>query len=288
MLAAVVVARCLGVPLASLSPWSLLALAPVGGLAGRRSVRVWRQAAFRRQGYESPHSGPWRRSMDRLDGFRAPPQPPPWSLGITRASMDTGRAGPRCMWVSDASRLSAGFERESLSPYARCDRDACWALPARRHEHRRSAQARRASATASEAVTAHQATAARSRAALPRDVNARFAAVADPDSCGRPEDGARRPPASRQRAGDSALVEAAQRPADWVMAAISGSAGLKLDARRRERGATVALANKRNVSSAPARCSACAWAAAPALRVLPVDSEHNAIFQALGAGPART
>jgi 1-deoxy-D-xylulose-5-phosphate reductoisomerase len=78
------------------------------------------------------------------------------------------------------------------------------------------------------------------------------------------------------------LVEAAQRPADWVMAAISGSAGLKPTLAAIERGATVALANK--------ECLVCAGslfmrrAAITGATVLPVDSEHNAVFQALGAG----
>ena len=45
-------------------------------------------------------------------------------------------------------------------------------------------------------------------------------------------------------AGEDALVEAAQRPADWVMAAISGAVGLKPTLAAIERGATVALANK--------------------------------------------
>jgi 1-deoxy-D-xylulose-5-phosphate reductoisomerase len=83
-------------------------------------------------------------------------------------------------------------------------------------------------------------------------------------------------------AGEGALVEAAQRPADWVMAAISGAAGLKSALAAIERGATVALANK--------ECLVCAGAlfmrraASAGATVLPVDSEHNAVFQALGAG----
>ena len=78
------------------------------------------------------------------------------------------------------------------------------------------------------------------------------------------------------------MVEAAQRPADWVMAAITGATSLKPTLAAAERGATVALANK--------ECLVCAGAlfmrraAAAGARVLPVDSEHNAIFQALGAG----
>lgn len=83
-------------------------------------------------------------------------------------------------------------------------------------------------------------------------------------------------------AGEEALIEAAQRPADWVMAAISGSVGLKPTMAAIERGATVALANK--------ECLVCAGslfmrrAASTGATVLPVDSEHNAVFQALGSG----
>ena len=79
------------------------------------------------------------------------------------------------------------------------------------------------------------------------------------------------------------MIEAAERPADWVMAAVSGSVGLKPTLAAAKRGATVALANK--------ECLVCAGgvfmrtAAASGATVLPVDSEHNAIFQALTAGP---
>jgi 1-deoxy-D-xylulose-5-phosphate reductoisomerase len=84
-------------------------------------------------------------------------------------------------------------------------------------------------------------------------------------------------------AGEDALVEAATRPADWVMASIAGAIGLKPTLAAIERGMTVALANK--------ECLVCAGglfmrrAAATGATVLPVDSEHNAIFQALTAGP---
>ena len=84
-------------------------------------------------------------------------------------------------------------------------------------------------------------------------------------------------------AGADALIEAAEQPADWVMAAIAGAVGLKPTLAAIERGATVALANK--------ECMVCAGAlfmrraAASGATVLPVDSEHNAIFQALTAGP---
>ena len=84
-------------------------------------------------------------------------------------------------------------------------------------------------------------------------------------------------------AGADALVEAAMRPADWVMGAIAGAVGLRQTLAAIERGATVALANK--------ECLVCAGAlfmrraAETGATVLPVDSEHNAVFQALGSGP---
>ena len=84
-------------------------------------------------------------------------------------------------------------------------------------------------------------------------------------------------------AGEAALVEGATRPADWVMASIAGAIGLKPTLAAIERGMTVALANK--------ECLVCAGglfmrrARATGATVLPVDSEHNAIFQALTAGP---
>ena len=116
---------------------------------------------------------------------------------------------------------------------------------------------------------------------IAREVGARHAVVADHAAYRELKDalsGSRIEAAS----GEEALVEAAQRPADWVMAAISGSVGLKPTLAAVERGATVALANK--------ECLVCAGglfmrrAATTGATVLPVDSEHNAVFQALGAG----
>ncbi|ABD87993.1 1-deoxy-D-xylulose-5-phosphate reductoisomerase [Rhodopseudomonas palustris] len=118
-------------------------------------------------------------------------------------------------------------------------------------------------------------------AKLAREFNARFVAVADPArlselraalagtgiACG---------------AGDSAIVEAAERPADWVMAAVAGAAGLKPTLAAVDRGAHVALANK--------ECLVCAGeffmdrAAKAGATILPADSEHNALFQALASG----
>lgn len=80
-------------------------------------------------------------------------------------------------------------------------------------------------------------------------------------------------------AGEGALVEAAGRPADWVMSAIVGAAGLAPGLRALEQGATLALANKESMVCAGALVSRTAKAHGG--RVLPVDSEHSAVFQAL-------
>lgn len=80
-------------------------------------------------------------------------------------------------------------------------------------------------------------------------------------------------------AGEGALVEAAQRPADLVMAAIVGCAGLAPTMAALAAGTNVALANKEALVSAGALMTAVA--ARSGARVLPVDSEHNAIFQCL-------
>ena len=78
-------------------------------------------------------------------------------------------------------------------------------------------------------------------------------------------------------AGPEALVEAANRPAEWVMAAIVGAAGLEPTLAAVRRGVVVGLANKECLVCAGdlmvneiARCGA---------TVVPVDSEHSAIFQ---------
>ncbi|MBM3506313.1 MAG: 1-deoxy-D-xylulose-5-phosphate reductoisomerase [Alphaproteobacteria bacterium] len=78
-------------------------------------------------------------------------------------------------------------------------------------------------------------------------------------------------------AGPRALVEAASRPADWVMAAIVGAAGLAPTLAAIRRGAIVALANKEVLVCAGDIVMA--EVAAHGATLLPVDSEHNAIFQ---------
>ena len=118
-------------------------------------------------------------------------------------------------------------------------------------------------------------------AKLAREFDARFVAVADASrfdelknalagtgiACG---------------VGESAIIEAASRPADWLMAAVSGAAGLQRALAAVDRGTTIALANK--------ECLVCAGdffmqrAARAGACILPADSEHNALFQALSSG----
>src|SRR5438093_4207724 len=122
---------------------------------------------------------------------------------------------------------------------------------------------------------------ARALARIARELDARFAAIADEDAyADLKEDLAGT--GIEAGAGRAAVLEAAQRPADWVMAAIAGATGLEPTLAAVERGGTVALANK--------ECLVCAGAlfmrraAQTGTKVLPVDSEHNALFQALSAG----
>lgn len=82
-------------------------------------------------------------------------------------------------------------------------------------------------------------------------------------------------------AGARALIEAAARPADWVLSAIVGSAGLAPGLAALERGAILALANKESLVCAGPLVHAAARRGKT--RILPVDSEHSAIFQALGS-----
>ena len=80
-------------------------------------------------------------------------------------------------------------------------------------------------------------------------------------------------------AGKNALIEAASMPSDWAMAAIVGTAGLAPTLAAARRGADIALANKEClVSAGDLFVRAVAEGGG---RLIPVDSEHSAIFQAL-------
>jgi 1-deoxy-D-xylulose-5-phosphate reductoisomerase len=127
-----------------------------------------------------------------------------------------------------------------------------------------------------EAVSAN--TNAAALAALARELGARFAAVGDPAAYDELKD-ALSGSGIEAGAGESGLIEAAERPAEWVIGAITGAAGLKPTLAAAERGAIVALANKETLVCAGGLFMR--RAAAAGAIVLPVDSEHNALFQAM-------
>ena len=80
-------------------------------------------------------------------------------------------------------------------------------------------------------------------------------------------------------AGAGAINDAALRPADWIMSAIVGAAGLPPGLAALGQGTTLALANKESlVTAGPLLMET---AKAHGATVLPVDSEHSAVFQAL-------
>jgi 1-deoxy-D-xylulose-5-phosphate reductoisomerase len=86
-------------------------------------------------------------------------------------------------------------------------------------------------------------------------------------------------------AGPEAVAEAAMRPADWTMSAIVGAAGLVPGLETVRRGGTLALANKETLVAAGPLVMATARRTGAA--ILPVDSEHSAVFQALRGEDAR-
>ncbi len=80
-------------------------------------------------------------------------------------------------------------------------------------------------------------------------------------------------------AGPDAIVEAATRPVDWALSAIVGAAGLMPGITALSHGTTLALANKESlVTAGPLLLGR---AKDHGATVLPVDSEHSAVFQAL-------
>jgi len=122
----------------------------------------------------------------------------------------------------------------------------------------------------------------RKLAALAREHGAKLAVVTEPEAYRELSD-ALAGTGIRTAAGREGLLAAAQEAADVVVAAISGAAGLEptlaaLAAKRR-----IALANKECLVSAGKLFMRSAKAAGAI--VLPLDSEHNAIFQAMMAGP---
>ena len=109
-----------------------------------------------------------------------------------------------------------------------------------------------------------------------RACGAKFAAIADPAAHGALKE-ALAGSGIETGAGPEALCEAARRPGEIVLTAIVGAAGLPPTLAAVERGATLAIANKETLVCAGPVVTAAAKASGA--RLLPVDSEHNAIFQ---------
>ncbi|MEA3010104.1 MAG: 1-deoxy-D-xylulose-5-phosphate reductoisomerase [Sphingomonadales bacterium] len=130
------------------------------------------------------------------------------------------------------------------------------------------------------AVTAHRDV--EGLAAAARRVRAARAVIADPALL-EPLRAALAGSGTEAAAGDGAIIEAAGAGADWTMAAIVGCAGLSPTMTAIRAGRTVALANKEALVSAGHLMIEAARSSGTTL--LPVDSEHNAIFQCFD--PAR-
>jgi 1-deoxy-D-xylulose-5-phosphate reductoisomerase len=113
-------------------------------------------------------------------------------------------------------------------------------------------------------------------AAAARQVGARFAAIADPALYGDLK-AALSGSGVTAGAGGAAVCEAAEREGEIVLTAIVGAAGLAPTLAAVTRGATLAIANKETLVCAGPVVAAAAQASGA--RLLPVDSEHNAIFQ---------
>lgn len=125
---------------------------------------------------------------------------------------------------------------------------------------------------------------AKALAETARALGARFAALADPAG-GQALADELAGSGIASGAGPEAVMEAARRDTDVVVSAIVGCAGLAPTVAAFAPGRRVALANKECLVAAGAFFMA--EAARLDTEILPVDSEHNAIFQALASGPAR-
>lgn len=122
-------------------------------------------------------------------------------------------------------------------------------------------------------------------AAQARKLKPSFAAIADDKAYGALRDELSGT-GVRVGAGADAVAEAASLDAEWVMASIMGAAGLRPTLAAVKRGATVAIANK--------ECLVCAGdlfmreVKRSGTTLLPVDSEHNAVFQVFDGAQAQT
>ena len=115
--------------------------------------------------------------------------------------------------------------------------------------------------------------------------NAKLAVVAD-EGCYAPLKERLAGTGIEAAAGADAVCDAARAGAEWTMAAIVGCAGLKPSMAAVEQGKTVALANKEALVSAGDVMTAAV--AQHGATLLPVDSEHNAVYQCFDqAAPGR-
>ena len=121
-------------------------------------------------------------------------------------------------------------------------------------------------------------------AAAARRTNAKVAAIGDAAKLGALRD-ALAGSGVEATAGTQAIIDAAARGADWTMAAIVGLAGLEPVMAALSCGKAVALANKESLVSAGSIMIRAAQDAGA--RLLPVDSEHNAVFQCYEPAPGR-
>jgi 1-deoxy-D-xylulose-5-phosphate reductoisomerase len=117
-----------------------------------------------------------------------------------------------------------------------------------------------------------------------RAVRPKFAVIGDAKLLGRLKDGLAGT-GIETAAGREAVIEAARRPSDTVMVAIMGAAAIEPALAAIDRGVTVALANKECVVAAGAVFHDAIMRSGAS--VIPVDSEHNAVFQVLGDGNAQ-
>ncbi len=122
-------------------------------------------------------------------------------------------------------------------------------------------------------------------AALARELGASCAVIADETALADLRD-ALAGSGIEASAGRQAIIEAAGRPVDVVVGAITGAAGVEPMFAALAPGRTIALANKETLVCAGAPFMRAAKAAH--CRILPMDSEHNAIFQALGGASPET
>ena len=224
----------------------------LGGEPDRRPRRIRPEAPFRREGFEPPDPRPWRRdgSPRRLLGGLLPSCGLVLLSELSRLADDPHPHHPR------RHRLDRPLDRDG-------GRGASGRVPGRgrgRRPRRRGARRRRPAARRP----------LRRPRGRERGGTALKAALA---GSGHRRPGPGRPPSSRR----------SHRDGDIVLAAISGTAGLEPTQAALEARPRASPSPTRRASSAPARPS---WPRRAALGadILPVDSEHNALDQALAAG----